>query len=304
MKIFLTGATGYIGGSVAAGLISAGHTVRGLVRSQARAAQAREKGIEPVIGSLDDTGVLAEAAREADVVINAASADHREAVETMLLALSGSNKLFLHTSGSSIVGKPDKGEAGDEIYEETTSLEPSPARVERVALNNDVLAAARSGVRAVIIAPSLIYGEGHGVTLHSMQVPWLIALARKSGAAKHIGPGGNIWSNVHIDDLVSLYRLAVEKAPAGAFYYAENGENSMQEVCAAISDMLGYGGGTEAMSLDEAAAEWGEGPANNTMASNSRVRAVRARDELGWKPMAPSLIDEIGFGCYYDPPAK
>lgn len=303
MKIFLTGSTGYIGGSVAAGLMSAGHTVHGLVRSESRAEQAREKGIEPVIGSLDDIGVLAEAAREADAVVNAASADHREAVEAMLLALSGSNKLFLHTSGSSIVGNRDKGEAGDAIYDETTVLVPSPARAGRVALNNDVLAAANAGVRAAIIAPSLIYGLGHGVTPHSMQVPWLIALARKSGAAKHIGPGGNIWSNVHIDDLVSLYRLAIENAAAGAFYYAENGENSMKEVCSAISDMLGYGGDTQSMSLDEAAAEWGEGPANDTMASNSRVRAVRARVELGWRPMAPSLIDEIGFGCYYDPPA-
>ena len=72
----------------------------------------------------------------------------------------------------------------------------------------------------------------------------------------------------------------------------------MVEVCQAISRMLGYGGGTEAMSIDYAAEQWGEGPANDTMGSNSRVRAVRARAELGWSPAAPSLIEEIETGCY------
>jgi len=298
MKIFLTGATGYIGGSVAARLIGDGHAVRGLVRSETRADQVREHGLEPVIGSLDDAAVLTAAAGEADAVINAASADHTGAVEAILSGLAGSGKAFVHTSGSSIVGTRAGGEAVDDIYEDDTPLTPSPARAARVALNETIVAAAGRGVRTAIIAPSLIYGLGRGVERHSMQVPWLIALARKSGVARHVGPGGNIWSNVHIDDLVELYALALEKAPAGAFYYAENGEHSMREVCVAISRMLGQGGRTEAMSLDEAAGEWGEGPANDTMGSNSRVRAVRARQELGWSPAAPSLIEEIERGCY------
>jgi nucleoside-diphosphate-sugar epimerase len=240
----------------------------------------------------------AEAAREADAVVNAANADHRGAAEAMLAALAGSGKLFLHTSGSSIVGTRAGGEPSDKVYDETTPLQPSPARAARVALNRDILAAGGSGVRAVILCPSLIYGMGRGVNLHSMQVPWLISLARKHGVAKHIGSGGNIWSNVHIDDLVALYLLAMEKAPAGAFYFAENGENSMREVCRAINRMMGVGAGPESMTVDEAAAEWGEGPANDTMASNSRVRALRARQDLGWEPKAPSLIEEIEHGCY------
>jgi nucleoside-diphosphate-sugar epimerase len=103
---------------------------------------------------------------------------------------------------------------------------------------------------------------------------------------------------VHIDDLITLYVLAIEKAPAGAFYYAENGENSMREVCEAISRMLGQGGRTQSMTVEEAAIEWGEGPANDTMGSNSRVRAKRARAELKWRPKARSLIEEIERGCY------
>jgi nucleoside-diphosphate-sugar epimerase len=115
--------------------------------------------------------------------------------------------------------------------------------------------------------------------------------------AKHIGSGENRWSNVHIDDLVRLYTLAIAMAPAGAFYFAENGENSMREICEAISRMLGQGGRTQSMTVAEAAAEWGEGAANDTMGCNSRVRAKRARAELGWQPKGPGLIEEIERGC-------
>ncbi len=87
---------------------------------------------------------------------------------------------------------------------------------------------------------------------HSIQVPWLIALAKKAGVAKHIGSGANRWSNVHIDDLVTLYLAAIEQAPAGAFYFAENGDNSMRENCEAISRMLGFGGRTRAMTVEAA----------------------------------------------------
>ena len=103
---------------------------------------------------------------------------------------------------------------------------------------------------------------------------------------------------MHIDDLIELYRLALASAPAGAFYFAENGENSMKEVCEAINRMLGIDKAPIAMSLEEAAREWGESAAQNTMGSNSRVRAVRARTELKWAPQQPALIDEIEHGCY------
>ena len=296
MKIFVTGATGYIGGSVAARLIAEGHEVRGLVRSAARAEEVRARGIVPVPGSLDDGAVLAEAARTAEVVIDAASADHPGSTEALLAALAGSGKTLLRTSGSSIVGTRAGGERVEDVFDEDTPFAPSPARAGRVALDDKVRAA--EGLRGIVVCPSLIYGRGHGVNPDSIQVPWLIALARKHGVPKHVGPGENLWSNVHIDDLVELYLLALDKAPAGAFYFAENGENSMREACAAIGRMLGQDGRTEAMSLEDAAAEWGEGPANDTMGSNSRVRARRARAELGWAPQAPSLIEEIEGGCY------
>lgn len=297
MNVFCTGASGYIGGSVSAHLMAAGHQVTGLVRSSEKADAVRARGIEPLLGTLDDAERLVEAALAADIVVNAASADHKGAAAALLGALAGTGKPFIHTSGSSIVGARAKGQRSEAVFDEDTSATPSPARAARVTLNEFILSYRDKGCRPVIVCPSLIYGLGLGAEPHSTQVPLLISLARKRGRAAHAGPGENIGSNVHIDDLVTLYALAIEKAAAGAFFFAENGENSMREVCQAINRMLVLAGPPSAMSMEAAASEWGEGTAEDTMASNSRVRAVRAR-QLGWKPKACSLIEEIEQGCY------
>ena len=240
MKIFITGASGYIGGSVAAHLVAAGHQVTGLVRSREKADAVRARGIEPLAGTLDDAEILAQAARAADVVINAASADHAGAVNALLGALAGSGKLFLHTSG--MPNSPPKRTIGrsDAIFDESIPINPVPARAARVALNERILSTSEKGCRPVIICPSLIYGIGLGVGRDSVQVPFLIKLAKKRGNATHAGPGENIWSNVHIDDLVTLYALAIDKAPAGAFFFAEHGEKSHAGFCeSALGDVDG-----------------------------------------------------------------
>src|SRR3954465_14789196 len=238
MKIFCTGASGYIGGSVAAHLAASGHQVTGLVRSAEKAGAVRGHGIEPVLGTLDDAEILTQAARAADIVVNAASADHKGAVIAVLDALAGSGKPFIHTSGSGIVGTRARGEHSDAIFDEDTPITPSTARAARMALNEFILSYRDKGCRPVIICPSLIYGIGHGAGRDSVQVPLLIKLAKKRGSGAHAGPGENVWSNVHIDDLVPFYTLAIDKAPASAFYFAENGEHSMREVCEAINRML------------------------------------------------------------------
>ena len=298
MRIFCTGASGYIGGSIAVALLADGHEVSGLVRSEESAALVRSHGISPVLGSLDDLDVLRAEAARCDGVINAASSDHEPSAVAMLEVLAGTGKAFIHTSGTSIVGTQAAGYRVDDVFDETTPLKPSSGRAARIALNARLLAFRERNVRSVIICPSLIYGLGTGAAKQSIQVPWLIALAKKAGVAKHYGPGENIWSNVHIADLVDLYRLALERAPAGAFYFAENGENSMKDICEAINRKLGVAGSTVPMSFEEAAREWGEGATQNTMGSNSRVRAIRARAELGWNPSQPSLISEIEQGGY------
>ncbi len=292
MNIFVTGAAGYIGGSVAAALMGAGHRVSGLVRNDERAAQVRSRGIVPMLGTLDDEALLARCARTADAVIHCADADHRASVASILNALRGSGKTFIQTSGSGIVADGANGERSDSVYADDTPVRPVPAREARVALNRDILATAQHGVRAIVIAPTMIYGRGTGANPNSIQVPKMMALARKAGVAKFIGRGENIWSNVHIEDLADLYLAALDRAPAGAFYYAENGECSIKQIAEEIARALKLGG-TASMTQAEAAAEWGEGPARWSFGSNSRVRAVRARSELGWVPHREGLLASI-----------
>ncbi len=225
MKVFITGASGYIGGSIAARLLAEGHVVTGLVRTEARAREIAARGITPVVGDLAGLATVAGAAKEADAVINTANSDNRPVVDAMLEALRGTGRTFLQSSGTSIVADLADGEKEGPVHDEATPVHPLPLRAGRVALNDAVIAAATEGIRTLVVCPSLIYGEGHGVHRDSIQIPWLVDLARKHGAGRHVGAGRNIWSNVHIDDLGDLYLLALAKAPAGAFYYAENGEN-------------------------------------------------------------------------------
>jgi nucleoside-diphosphate-sugar epimerase len=125
-----------------------------------------------------------------------------------------------------------------------------------------------------------------------VQVPFLAANARDKGVVQIVGRGLNVWSNVHIDDVVDLFLLALTKAPAGAFYFAENGEASFGDIGAAIAKRLGLGS-VEALPPEVAAERWGESKAYFTLGSNSRVRAQRARRELGWAPRHVSLLDWI-----------
>ena len=168
-------------------------------------------------------------------------------------------QVFIQTSGSSIVGDKAAGEASEPSTTRPIPVHPLPEKAPRVAINGEIIAAAKDGVRGVVLCPSLIYGPGRGVHRDSVQVPRLIALAKTSGVGRHVGRGENIWSNVHIDDVAELFLLALEKAPAGSFFYAENGEASMKSVAQAISRMLGLGGATEAWPLAEASAAWGRG---------------------------------------------
>ena len=298
MNILLTGATGYIGGSVAERLLREGHAIGGLVRGESGAQEIRARGMRAVIGSLDDAQVIAQAAREADAVIDTAEANHLGVVAAIVSALRGSGKPFLHTSGSGIVGTVANGERSDAVYDEYSTIAPTVPRMqERAAIDQVVFDAAREGVRAVVIRPSMIYGAGRGVRKESAQVPALIENAKKAGVGLHIGRGENLWANVHIDDVVELYVLALHKAPAGALYYAENGEEALKNVAASISRMLGFGGRTRNWSPADAEAALGI-RAHSSFGSNSRVRGKRSRAELGWQPKGISILEEIEQGHY------
>jgi nucleoside-diphosphate-sugar epimerase len=297
MRIFVTGATGYIGGSIAARLVARGHEVVGLTRSDESAARLREAGITPVVGSLVALGMLAEVASGADAVINAANSDDPFVVEAILPVLEGTGKSFIHTSGSSIIADRGGGARSDLVFNEDTPFVALPERQGRAAVERLVLSYGQRGVRSVVVRPTLIYGQGAGLHKSSIQVPRMLDLALAKGKALHIGKGENIWSNVHIDDVVDLYLLALERAPAGSLFFAENGECSMRTIAEAISRLLGYGGRTESWPMEEALKDWGIS-AQATFASNSRVSAQKARAMLGWNPTGPDLVEDVEHGSY------
>ncbi|MDB5414133.1 MAG: 3-beta hydroxysteroid dehydrogenase/isomerase family protein [Rubritepida sp.] len=291
MKVFVTGVGGYIGGSIALRLIEAGHEVRGLVRKADAADTLRGLGITPVMGSLDDAGILQAEARNADAVVNAASSDHRAAVEAIIAGLAGSQKPFLHTSGSSIVGDASGGEASDRIFEDDTPIQPTADKAARVAIDRLIVASAAQGIRSAVLCNTLIYGHGLGLAKNSVQLPRLVRQARKSGTPRHVGRGLNIWSNVHISDVADLYLLALEKVPGGSFMFVENGEANFRDMTNAIGTALGLGP-AQPWSIEEASAEWGYEMSTYALGSNSRVRGKRARN-LGWAPRHGSVLDWI-----------
>jgi nucleoside-diphosphate-sugar epimerase len=228
MRIFITGVNGFIGGAVASALIADGHCVRGLVRDRAKADAVAARGIDPVIGSLDDSELLQAEARASEGVVNAANSGHRGAVEALIAGLGCCGKPLIHTSGSSVVADKAMGEPSDRIFFEETPIEPEPERVERVAIDRLVLNA--TGIRSVVLCNTMIYGNALGVPAQSVQIPALVNQAKASNVARYVGRGLNRWSNVHLADVAALYALAVAKAPAGSFMYVESGEEALGEV--------------------------------------------------------------------------
>jgi len=294
MKIFITGATGYIGGSVATKLIARGDEVIGLARSAEAAEALKRRGIEPVTGDLTAYTPVVEAARRADAVINAANSDNPFVVHALLDALKGSGKALIQTSGSSVVGNYDNGEPSERIFDEDTPFTPQPEKAGRVAIDDAVLGA--KDIRGIVIRPTLIYGRGIGVSAISIQLPKLIDIAKKQGAPGHVGSGLNVWSNVHIADVVELFLLALDKAEPGSLFYAENGEATFKSVAQSIGRVLGLGDRTKSWSIGEAVDLLGPG-AYLSFGSNSRVRAKRSR-ALGWTPRQGTLTQEIERGVY------
>ncbi|CAN5313681.1 NAD-dependent epimerase/dehydratase family protein [soil metagenome] len=293
MNIFITGAAGYIGGSVATRLLAEGHSIRGLVRKPELAEALQARGITPVLGDLDNAELLTAEAQRADAVINAASSDHLASVEALLRSLRGSGKAFIHTSGSSVIGDDVGGDVlSPNVFSEDTPLIVEPKKQARHAIDNLILASAGDGVRSIVLCNTMIYGTGTGLHAQSVQIPPLVAQAQKSGVVRVVGRGVNRWSNVHVEDVAALYSLALAKAPAGSFYFVENGEASYGEIGAAIAQRLGLGP-VRSWSVEEATREWGVGHARYSFGSNSRVRGLRGRRELGWEPKHTSVTEWI-----------
>jgi nucleoside-diphosphate-sugar epimerase len=199
MKIFVTGASGYIGRAVTEKLKAAGHAVAGLARSGEAAQKLKNLGAEAVRGDLRDSAAVQSAAQNSDGAIHLAmemSAEapalDRNAIDGILAGLGSSGKPFVYTSGVWVMGS-----TGGHTVDENTPVNPTPLVAWRPAHERLVLTAA--GVRGVVIRPAMVYGRGGGIV-----GSW--AGDAKKGAVRFVGTGENRWPFVHVDDLADLYR--------------------------------------------------------------------------------------------------
>jgi nucleoside-diphosphate-sugar epimerase len=320
MKILVTGATGFIGAAVARKLAALGHEVTALSRSDAAASKLRTAGLIPVPGDFTDPVSLAAPSQGVDAIVSTASigqvegtqasfAQDRDAVAAMTAALGVSGKPLIFTSGSAIFGVFTRGEASPTLFDEDHPA-PLPASVfappqadvpapfiagfggamaPRAETETAVMGA--SGVRGIAIRPGLVYGGGDGYDVLN-----LIALAKAHGAAPHLGAGGVRQGYVHIDDLVDLYVLALERAPAGAMLHAVADEVAMGDLAKAVSRLVGADGRTEALSLVEMYARGGGGGVS--LSVNKRLASDKTRRLLDWTPSRHDLLEDVEHGSY------
>ncbi len=305
MKVFMTGATGYIGSAVAEKLQEAGHQVVGLARSDASAEALQARGIEVVRGDLSDTRVLTDAARAADGVIHTALsfeggdffsgiAAEEAAVRALIAGAAGTDKPLIMTSGTGMLG-----DTGERIFDEDTPVtlpteqaaaENPAMKAVRERLQTEALVLGAAGVHGIVLRPPSIYGRSDGSSL----LAWLKAAAPPLGAVPYAaGTAGHLWSFVHVDDLADLYVLALE-ADRGELFHAgaESGVRT-KALAEAMSSALGLGGKTVELDMPALGEALGSPFRAGYWALNSQSSGEKAQRLLGWKPQHVDLLTEI-----------
>ncbi|NDZ73888.1 MULTISPECIES: SDR family oxidoreductase [unclassified Streptomyces] len=305
MRVFVTGASGWIGSAVVPELIGAGHQVVGLARSDASADALTTAGADVVRGTLDDLDVLRGAAADSDGVVHlafkhdiafsgdfkgAGEADRR-AVEVIGEALAGSGRPFTIASGTPAI--PGR------VATERDGHDPDPAAAARGAAQHIravtaelTLSLAARGVRSSVVrlAPTN-HGEGDNGF-----VPALVGIAREKGVSAYIGDGTNRWSAAHRLDSAHLFRLALEKAPAGSTLHAVAEEGvPVRDIAEVIGRRLGLP--VVSVPAAEAGAHftWLAGP----FADNRAASSALTRELLGWRPLQPGLVEDLEQGHYF-----
>lgn len=294
MRVFLTGANGWVGSVIARELIDAGHSVVGLVRSKEKGEALAAAGVTPLLGSLTDLDVLRQGAGDTDGVIHTAfglefskytelSQEDRDAIETFGEAFAGSDRPIVVTSG---LGLLPTGETF------TESARPAIIPEYPRASEQTAFALAERGLRASVVRPARSVhglGERHGF------VPMLAGIAREKGVSAYVGDGKNPWSAVHRLDAARLFRLALERGTRNEAFHAVAEGVPFRLLAEAISRQVGVP--AKSLTLEEAETHFG-GLAIWVTGSGS-VSSERTKAVLGWEPREIGLIPNIDRPEYY-----
>jgi nucleoside-diphosphate-sugar epimerase len=288
MRIFVTGAPGFIGSALVPDLIQAGHQVLGLTRSEAGAETLRKLGAEVLHGNIEDLDSLRKGASGSDGIIHLAfnhdfsqfqknvENDHK-AILAMGEVLAGSNRPFVVTSGTAIATNVD----GKPSTEESPTASWNP----RAASEAAVKELTARGLNTSVVRLSQIHdNRKQGL------VPFLLAIARQKGVSAYIGDGSNRWPAAHVTSVAQLYRLAFEKAEPGSIYHAVDEEGVTMK---AIVEAHARGLNVPAVSIKPEEAEahfgWLAHFAPHDMPSSSAI----TQKKLNWKPTGPGLIADL-----------
>lgn len=290
MRVFVTGATGWIGTAVVKELIAAGHEVSGLVRSQANAGALTKAGGKAILGSLTDLDVLRGSAGEADGVIHTAfgldmsriaelASEDKAAIETFADVFMGSDRPLVVAGGIGIFPR-------GEIFTEEMSIGPVVPAFPR-ATEQTTMTMAERGVRATVVRlPRSVHGLGerHGF------VPQLASLAKEKGVSAYVGDGENLWPSVHRLDAARVFRLALEHGAEGGPFHAvaEEGIPFRQ-----IAEVIGRQLQLPAVSLSQEEASAHFGMMAMFIGGNGPASSKRTRERLGWAPQEPGLLADI-----------
>jgi|SRR5579863_8305482 len=296
MRVFLTGATGFIGSAIVRELLGTGHQVLGLARSDQAAARLATAGAHVHRGSLEDLDSLRAGAAEADGVIHtafvhdfsnltASGETDLRAIAALGDALAGSGRPLVVTSGTAHLPT-------GHLATENDSPSPKAAAKHRIASEEQTLALAARGVRSSLVRlPPSVHGDGD-----TAFVPTLIGVARKTGVSAYVGEGQNRWPAVHRLDAARLFRLALEKGGAGDRFHGVADEGvPMREIAATIGRHLGVP--VSAKSPEEAAAHFGW--LAHFVAIDCPSSSAQTRQQLGWQPVHPGLLEDLDHGTYF-----
>jgi nucleoside-diphosphate-sugar epimerase len=298
MRVFVTGASGFIGSALTADLIAAGHQVLGLARSDAAAATITGAGATAVPGDIDDLDVLCANAKSADAVAHlafnhdfldfaAAARSESNAISAIGGVLEGTGKPLVFASG--LIGLP----SGRLVTERDTSSSVSYGNPRAVTARFAMSLASR-GVRvcAVRLAPTV-----HDQTKKGF-VGSLVDTARATGVSGYLGDGSNHWPSLHRLDAASLFHLALEKAPAGSILHGAGDEGIQLR---SIAEIIGRHLDVPVASIPDAAAAEHFGWLANVLGLDVRASSTITQELLGWKPTHPGLIDDLENGHFFDP---